>query len=228
MLALFAVLSPASQQTSGARECQGSAATTTAAPSYVHDAARAAVFQAELKSIAAQASVNANVDLILIGDSLIEGWDVKRLLPAVAVNFGVGGDQTQMVLWRLQDPGLDRLKPRNAVILLGTNNIAAGHSACAIVAGLEQVVIRTQKIWPQAKIWLIEIPPRGDKYASRNDLRLEVNRQLRSFPDVKTIDVDDEISCEGQTPCANYLDDKLHFSAAGYDVLTRAVRAAVR
>jgi platelet-activating factor acetylhydrolase IB subunit beta/gamma len=228
MLALFVTLSQASLQVSRAQECPDSAATTTLTPAYNNDGTRAAIFQTELKSIAAQASIDENVDIILIGDSLIEGWNVKLLLPSVAINFGVGGDQTQTVLWRLQDPVLNRLKPRNAVILLGTNNIAAGNSACAIASGLKDVVIRSQKIWPQAKIWLIEIPPRGDKFASRDDIRLEINKQLRSFTGVWTINVDDELNCHGRTPCVNYLDDKLHFSPAGYGVLTSAVRAAMR
>jgi lysophospholipase L1-like esterase len=228
MLALFVTLSQASLQISRAQECPDSAATTALAPAYSNDAARAAVFQKELKSIGAQAAVDGNVDIILIGDSLIEGWNVKLLRPAVAINFGVGGDQTQTALWRMQDPVLYRLKPGNAVILLGTNNIAAGNSVCAIVAGLKEVVMRSQKIWPQATIWLIEIPPRGDKFASRDDIRLGINKQLRSFAGVQTINVDDELNCHRRMPCVNYLDDKLHFSPAGYGVLTSAVRAAMR
>ena len=75
-----------------------------------------------------------NVDLIFIGDSITQGWegagkDVwdefygKRN----AVNLGIGGDRTQHVLWRLDHGNIDGIKPKLAVLMIGTNNSGSEH-----------------------------------------------------------------------------------------------------
>src|SRR5215467_4697937 len=39
-----------------------------------------------------------------------------------AVNIGIGGDRTQHVLYRLQNGNLEGVKPKAAVVMIGTNN----------------------------------------------------------------------------------------------------------
>ena len=75
-------------------------------------------------------------DLIFIGNSIIHHWEdtgadswnhfFSKYNP---VNMGFGGDQTQHVLWRLENGELDHINPGLAVILIGTNNASAGHIA---------------------------------------------------------------------------------------------------
>ena len=72
--------------------------------------------------------------MIFIGDSITQGWEGngkkawKEYFAAFKpVNLGIGGDQTGHVLWRMTDgKELVDLKPKAAVIMIGTNN---GHSA---------------------------------------------------------------------------------------------------
>ena len=40
-----------------------------------------------------------------------------------SLNFGVGGDRTQHVLWRIENGQLDGLKPRAAVLMIGMNSL---------------------------------------------------------------------------------------------------------
>src|SRR5205807_777687 len=67
-----------------------------------------------------------DVDILLLGDSIMEGWRNPTakpgFFPAKAANFGLGGDQTQHLLWRLQNGELDGIQPRVVVVLIGTNN----------------------------------------------------------------------------------------------------------
>ena len=64
--------------------------------------------------------------LIFIGDSITEGWkqngrDVWRqhYAPRHAYNYGVGGDRTQNVLYRIEHKELDGLNPKVAVLMIG-------------------------------------------------------------------------------------------------------------
>jgi len=105
-------------------------------------------------------------DIIFIGDSITQNWGGKGktvwdkyYASRNALNFGVGGDQTQNVLWRLDNLDVKNLKPKVAVILIGTNN---GHVTPQEVAdGVKAVMTKTQALYPGVKIILVSIMPRG-------------------------------------------------------------------
>lgn len=69
--------------------------------------------------------------VLFVGDSITQGWEregadlwKKLFLPMKAVNFGVSGDRTESMLWRMEDTGLAvKTPPRYCVLLAGTNNI---------------------------------------------------------------------------------------------------------
>jgi hypothetical protein len=68
-------------------------------------------------------------DIEFIGDSITEGWESsgKNVWQEFyghrkVINFGVGGDRTQHVLWRFEQGQLDGIKARVAVVMIGTNN----------------------------------------------------------------------------------------------------------
>ncbi len=81
---------------------------------------------------------NGNPDLLLIGDSLAEGWDNSSLPALKLVNLGVGGDKVQNVLWRLDSADWSTMRPSTVLIMLGTNNLA-DDPPCAVVAGLKKL-----------------------------------------------------------------------------------------
>ena len=56
------------------------------------------------------------IDLLFLGDSITQGWNDnavwKRFYgPRKAANFGIGGDRTQHVLWRIQNGEFDGIEP---------------------------------------------------------------------------------------------------------------------
>ena len=80
-----------------------------------------------------KAAKGADVDLLFIGDSITHGWEnkgrelwAKYYAPRNAFNIGYSGDRTQHVLWRLENGEMKGMKPKVAVIMIGTNN--TGHS----------------------------------------------------------------------------------------------------
>jgi hypothetical protein len=109
---------------------------------------------------------------------------------------------------------------------IGTNSLPSD-KPCVIIAGMKKLVAQVFMIWPRARIFMLEVPPRGQDLKFRNDVRLEVNSAIREMPSIKPIDVDDAIACAWQTPCENYNADGLHFAPAGYKILTKLLREAL-
>jgi lysophospholipase L1-like esterase len=104
--------------------------------------------------------------LLFLGDSLVQGW-----APLVfehfyadrgALNLGAGGDSTQSLLWRLARLPLgSTLRPRLAVVLVGTNNTAAGSRPEDTALGIAEVVRTIRHRSPQTKVLLVGLLPRG-------------------------------------------------------------------
>ncbi|KAK1882419.1 Platelet-activating factor acetylhydrolase IB subunit beta [Dissostichus eleginoides] len=64
---------------------------------------------------------DAEPDVLFVGDSMIQlmkQYEVWRELfsPLHALNFGIGGDNTCNVLWRLQNGELDNIRPKVVVL----------------------------------------------------------------------------------------------------------------
>ena len=64
-----------------------------------------------------------------MGDSITDFWRNrgsnvwnKYYAPRHAANFGISGDRTQHVLWRMDHGELDGIHPKVVVLMIGTNN----------------------------------------------------------------------------------------------------------
>lgn len=72
-------------------------------------------------------SQDIDPEVIFIGDSLIQYMQLtstwmKWFVPMHALNFGIGGDQTQHVLWRIQNGEFDHCRPKvSTYISLNSN-----------------------------------------------------------------------------------------------------------
>jgi hypothetical protein len=93
-----------------------------------------------------QAGMPAGADLVLLGDSLAAGFPGALVpLPSAEwrlVNLGLPGDRVQNTLWRLENVPTQHLRPRVAILLLGTNNLGDGDPPDAIAAGILAVLRR--------------------------------------------------------------------------------------
>jgi lysophospholipase L1-like esterase len=132
------------------------------------------------------------VDLLFIGDSITEELDSSK--PALrdinavwqrfygcrhAVNLGFSGDTTSNVLWRIENGETDGIRPRLAVLMIGTNNIRPRiqSSAQETEQGISAVVAELHRRLPGTQILLLGIPPSGRAAATEQE-RAEVNAAL--------------------------------------------------
>lgn len=166
-------------------------------------------------------------DVVFIGDSLIQqmkNFEVWKKLfePLHSLNFGIGGDQTQHVLWRVQNGELDGFPPRIVVLLVGTNN--HDHSASQVADGVVGIVNAVHQRQERAHVIVLEIPPRGklpnrlrDKLTSVNQILAE---KLNGMDRTTFLSVDWS-SWLGDGGEISHLDmyDYLHFTQKGYEKL---------
>src|SRR6185437_912238 len=105
--------------------------------------------------------------------------------PRHAANFGIGGDRTQHVLWRLDNGEVDGIKPKVVVLMIGTNN-SGTNSADEIAEGIEAIVKKLHDKLPDTKVLLLAVFPRGDKSDPRREKLTAVNQRIAKLDDEKT------------------------------------------
>jgi len=173
-----------------------------------------------------------NIDLLFLGDSITAGWagngkEVwQRFYDARnAANFGIGGDRTQHVLWRIENGEVEGIKPKVAVLMIGTNN-SSSNSADEIADGVKAIVRRLREKLPDTKVLLLGVFPRGEKPAPVRDKLNEVNDKIASLDDGKTVtylDIGKSFLNEDGTISKEIMPDFLHLSPKGYRIWADAI-----
>jgi lysophospholipase L1-like esterase len=176
------------------------------------------------------------IGVLFLGDSITEGWHWwgKEVWPKYypqmdAANFGIGGDKTQHVLWRIDNGELDGIDPKVLVLLIGTNNIA--DTAENILNADEKIVAEIHEKLPQTKVLVLGIFPRGANPKDPNvaEMRTKiktVNQGLAKLDDgdkTRFLDISDKFLGADGTISPDVMKDYLHPTAAGYEIWADAM-----
>ena len=166
------------------------------------------------------------IGVLFLGDSITAGWGSAQKIwkehfgkydPA---NFGIGGDRTQHVLWRIEQGELDGITPKVVVLMIGTNNI--GSPADQIAAGVTKIVNSIHAQLPETKVLLLAIFPRGNK--ADNPMRLkqqQVNQIISKLDDgnkTRYLEIWKQFLTENGTLTKDIMPDLLHPNAKGYQI----------
>lgn len=180
------------------------------------------------------------VELIFIGDSITQGWeaDGQRVWNAFyhhrhAANLGFNGDQTDNVLWRLQNGELDGITPKLAIVMIGTNNATRREDPPQeTAAGIQAIVTAIRTRLPGTKILLLAIFPRGlsadDPLRRVNDA---VNDRLRAFADQRQIlfvDLGPQFLDRAGRLSEDVMPDALHPNERGYRIWADSMEGLVK
>src|SRR5579883_2199016 len=116
------------------------------------------------------------IDVLFLGDSITDAWGgeghnpkaggakifEKEYVPLKAANFGIGGDRTQHVLWRLQNGEMEGIQPKVVMLMIGTNNSNGKDNTSEEIAdGVTAIVKEIHKHSPKTKVLLLGIFPRA-------------------------------------------------------------------
>lgn len=181
---------------------------------------------------------NANVEqmskgeaeFLMIGDSITHGWEGHKGLVEKyfgefkPINLGFSGDQTQHVLWRLDNLPMDKINPKIAMIMIGTNNIGnKANTPWMIADGIAAIVDKLQEKFPKMQIVVLEVFPRSEKPDDQGRHRVEeINLALKGMFDgkenVEIVDVGGIFLNEDGTLPKDLMPDFLHLNAKGYEM----------
>ena len=171
--------------------------------------------------------------LLFLGDSITAGWSGQKAIWDSAfgqyspANFGIGGDRTQHVLWRITNGELDGFTPKALVLMIGTNN-SGSDSPEGIAAGVTKIVETIRQKSPSTKILLLAVFPRGDKTAqapTREKLKT-VNGHIAKLDDGKRVfflDIGAKFLEPDGTLTKEVMPDLLHLSSKGYQIWADAI-----
>jgi lysophospholipase L1-like esterase len=139
--------------------------------------------------------------VMFLGDSITYLWTVgdgdvsgypggktvydKYFADMKIANFGIPGDSTQGVLWRLQNGEGQGHKPKAVMLMIGTNN---GNTAEEVAEGIGADVLELRKDFPDAKILLMAVFPRGTGSNDSGRRKIEaINKIIAKLDDQKHV-----------------------------------------
>lgn len=179
-------------------------------------------------------------DLAFIGDSITEGWEKKGkevwedfYADRNSINLGFGGDRTENVIYRLTHGNLSNVKPKVAVLMIGTNN--TGHKMQEpreVAAGVKEILDILEEKIPDTKILLLAIFPRGPDPLDEMRLNnLAINQLIRNYADGERVHYLDFgylfLEPDG-TISKEIMPDLLHLNPASYRTWAEAMEPKLK
>ena len=183
-----------------------------------------------------------DIDLLLDGDSITDWWVQNEANRAMfekyfggmkTANFAIAGDTTQGVLWGLKNGECQGFQPKAIMLMIDTNNTggtdnAGTATAAEIAEGVGAVVQEMRSDFPNAKILLLAIFPRGVPGDSVRDKIARINKIIARLDDQRHVfylDIGSKFLDErGVFLQGAFRSDNLHPEAKGYDIWGAAVK----
>ena len=202
-----------------------------------------APFQEERHQAFVEEARAGGIDCLLMGDSITDWWRRAGLTVYEAnfgnlncANFGIAGDRTQGVLWRMQNGELEGYSPKLMMLMIGTNNLSGRtttpNTPAEIAMGIATIVNTFRIEFPDAKVPLLGVFPRGAEptNAYRESIR-QINTLIATLADgehVRFMDIGDRfLASDGSIP-VEMMADGLHPTTRGYEIWAEAVMPTFR
>ena len=188
----------------------------------------------------AKEAQKGGIDILFLGDSITDNWRNRGLslwdqyyAPRHSANFGISGDRTQHLLWRIEHGELDGIHPKVIVLMIGTNNTGKERNSDTIrntipesIAGVQAVVRELRAKLPDSKILLLGIFPRETLESPQRAQVAVINTVIAKLDDgkmVRFLDIGPKFLEPDGTLSRNIMPDRLHPSMKGYQIWAKAM-----
>ena len=165
------------------------------------------------------------VDVVFLGDSLTDGYDLHTYYPQYLVlNRGIGGETTVGLEERMQVSLYD-VQPKVAVMLIGANNMGE------MFENYENLLKGMATYAPNTKVVILSLTCMSKEWGKNNQLAAYNNVKIKKLAEKYSFAFVDLYS-----PLMNlqtgelyeeYTIDGGHLTPLGYEVLTREITPAI-
>lgn len=162
-------------------------------------------------------------DTLYIGDSMITSWQLSGLMPTYAYNGGRGGEPSSDVLWRWRQTYRDQQHWDNALIWMGTNDVAYGLSDERYEDNVRELVANMQRRDVHS-IVIVDILPPGKTQSTLVDVGRvhRLNDWLKGYAhqmSLRYVDLSVIVGNDGYLLPQYVESDGLHLNSAGYKIV---------
>lgn len=174
---------------------------------------------------------------VLLGDSITDFFNWYELFynfskssGQAVYNRGISGDTTDRLLERLQENVLN-IKPKNIVLLIGTNDIGRGLPLSASIENLESIIESTKEYCPDVNFIVEAVYPINenmrDRFEKRSNKKIdEMNKEFIKLCEKHKcvwLDFTDKLKDKNGNLKNEYTYDGLHINALTYELVAENV-----
>jgi lysophospholipase L1-like esterase len=169
-------------------------------------------------------------NVVLVGDSITEGFDVKTYFPGRRiVNRGIGADvignelppEDKRGVLKRMDESFFNCAATDVFLLIGINDLGASHSSEAVAAGYRQILEQVKSKAPLIRLHVQSLLPTRDTYAKHNPAINDVNHRLQKlaaefgydYIDLHSLMSDDQGELKKE-----FTSDGLHINSGAYNI----------
>lgn len=187
-----------------------------------------------------QNSNRKSAKIVLTGDSISALYRphlLNRDLPKLKIlNTGVGGDTTDLFLWRLNEDVL-KYKPKIIIISIGGNDLLRERCIPLALENTRKIILKIKKSNPRVKIIFLGIPPVYNQRLNSIVLyyNLKLQHLIRNQKNIYYADLWEKLaSNEIPRLDAKYYFinhkgkiDKVHFNESGYKRVAQILKGII-
>ncbi len=174
---------------------------------------------------------------VLLGDSITDffNWyelfcDFSKVSGQAVYNRGISGDTTDRLLERLEENVLS-IKPRNIVLLIGTNDIGRGIPLSITLENVDKIITTTKKLCPDVNfifeaVYPINRPMRFKNEKRSNEKINEMNVKFKKLAEKHSctwLDFTDSLKDKDGELKKDFTYDGLHINAQAYEIVAQNV-----
>lgn len=202
---------------------------------------------AQMEDIDSLCRNSGKVDLLLIGNSITQGWGGSRTLTTYKpgqeaadlyfkklkwIGAGISGDRTQHVAWRLQNGHYEACIPKFVALAIGVNNFGY-NTAEEIAKGIEMNISLIEDKFPNSTILFFGPLPTGiDKDSNQRIKYNKVHQLIAGLGKNENINYSnllDLFSNDDGSLCLDYYGkDGVHLIPEGYKVWAKYIRDQIK
>lgn len=188
----------------------------------------ASYYEEKVKQFEKDNAAQPYYDIVFVGDSLTDGYDVNSAFPNyIVANRGIGGDTTSGLIKRMKVSIYDA-NPKLVVILIGGNDVLSGRSDNYILNNCSKIIDMIQQHCPNTKILIQSFYPLSSDWQRAAATMLRLNPEMVEIAEgygCTYVDVFSSLlDANGEYLNPGFTEDGVHLNSAGQAVVTEVLK----